>query len=108
MPRTPRTRKPLEAKRPNARVGARWQLQEAKARLSQLVKDAQKKPQIITLHGEAVAVVQSIKEYRESRGNEGNGSNLFEALLQCPPGPSLVIERNPEDVVGAGTRSIFE
>ena len=34
-----------------------WQLQEAKARMSELVKRAQAAPQGITLHGKPVAVV---------------------------------------------------
>lgn len=36
-----------------------WQLQDAKARLSELVKLAQEAPQGITLHGKPVAVVVS-------------------------------------------------
>lgn len=36
-----------------------WQMQDAKARLSELVKRAQDKPQDITLHGKSVAVVMS-------------------------------------------------
>lgn len=36
-----------------------WQLQEAKARMSELVKRAQASPQGITLHGKPVAVVVS-------------------------------------------------
>ena len=36
-----------------------WQLQEAKARMSELVKRAQEAPQSITLHGKPVAVVLS-------------------------------------------------
>lgn len=36
-----------------------WQLQEAKARMSELVKRAQQGPQGITLHGKPVAVVVS-------------------------------------------------
>jgi prevent-host-death family protein len=36
-----------------------WQLQEAKARLSEVVKRAQQQPQNITLHGKSVAVVIS-------------------------------------------------
>lgn len=36
-----------------------WQLQEAKARMSELVKQAQRSPQGITLHGKPVAVVVS-------------------------------------------------
>ncbi len=36
-----------------------WQLQDAKARLSELVKRAQQAPQRITVHGKPVAVVVS-------------------------------------------------
>ena len=36
-----------------------WQLQEAKARMSELVKRAQAAPQGITLHGKPVAVLVS-------------------------------------------------
>lgn len=36
-----------------------WQMQEAKARMSELVKRAQSQPQDITLHGKSVAVVIS-------------------------------------------------
>ena len=36
-----------------------WQMQEAKARMSELVKRAQTQPQDITVHGRSVAVVMS-------------------------------------------------
>jgi prevent-host-death family protein len=36
-----------------------WQMQEAKARMSELVKRAQTQPQDITWHGKSVAVVMS-------------------------------------------------
>jgi prevent-host-death family protein len=42
-----------------------WQLQEAKARLSEVVKKAaQEGPQHITLHGEPAAVLLSESDYR--------------------------------------------
>lgn len=37
----------------------RWQMQEAKARISELVRRAQTEPQDITVHGKSVAVVVS-------------------------------------------------
>ena len=41
-----------------------WQMQEAKARLSELVRDAEEEgPQEITLHGKPVAVVLSREQY---------------------------------------------
>jgi prevent-host-death family protein len=45
-----------------------WQLQDAKARLSELVKKAaQQGPQHITLHGEPAAVVLSEADYQRLR-----------------------------------------
>ena len=44
---------------------ARWQVQEAKTRLSEVIEEANKKgPQIITRHGAERAVILSIAEYR--------------------------------------------
>ena len=41
-----------------------WQIQEAKARLSEVVRDAEREgPQEITVHGRPVAVVLSHAEY---------------------------------------------
>lgn len=37
----------------------RWQMREAKARISELVRRAQTEPQDITVHGKSVAVVVS-------------------------------------------------
>jgi prevent-host-death family protein len=45
---------------------ARWQLQEAKNKLSMLVERArQSGPQIITLRGREAVVVLSVEEYRK-------------------------------------------
>lgn len=94
--------------KPTART-KRWQLQQAKAQLSRLIKEAQQQPQIITLHGQEVAVVQSMNEYLKTRRQDSDaGPNLYEALLKCPPGPPLTIDRNPRDTVGAGTPNIFD
>lgn len=41
----------------------RWQMQEAKARMSEVVKQAQRQPQDITVHGKSVAVVVSRDTY---------------------------------------------
>lgn len=44
---------------------ARWQIQEAKMRLSQVIEEAQSKgPQMITRHGQDRAVVLSIDDFR--------------------------------------------
>lgn len=43
---------------------ARWQLQEAKARLSELIREATSNgPQEITVHGEPTAVLMSVSQY---------------------------------------------
>ena len=43
----------------------KWQLQEAKNRLSELIKMAANAPQSITLRGEPVAVVISMQSYQK-------------------------------------------
>ncbi|MDR1046614.1 MAG: type II toxin-antitoxin system Phd/YefM family antitoxin [Treponema sp.] len=51
----------------NAKVerNVHWQLQEAKAMLSALVRAAVEEPQIITVRGEETAVLLSMEEYRK-------------------------------------------
>ncbi|HEU4347785.1 MAG TPA: type II toxin-antitoxin system Phd/YefM family antitoxin [Actinoplanes sp.] len=47
----------------------RWQIQEAKQRFSELLRAAEGgEPQIVTKHGEEVAVVIDIADYRRLRG----------------------------------------
>jgi prevent-host-death family protein len=41
-----------------------WQLQEAKAMFSKVVKSAKQEPQIITVHGKEEAAVISMETYR--------------------------------------------
>jgi prevent-host-death family protein len=50
-----------------------WQLQEAKARLSEVIKKATKEgPQSITVHGSPTAVVISSKEYERLKHPQGS------------------------------------
>ena len=58
-----------------------WQLQEAKARMSELVKRAQVAPQGITLHGKPVAVV--ISQATFDTLSQANGSLLD--FMQASP-----------------------
>lgn len=59
-----------------------WQIQEAKARLSELVRDTENAgPQEITWHGRAVAVVLSKAEYERLTGA---GQSLAE-FMRCSP-----------------------
>lgn len=47
----------------------RWQVQEAKQRFSEVLRGAESgEPQIVTKHGQEVAVVIDISEYRRLRG----------------------------------------
>jgi prevent-host-death family protein len=76
--------------------GAVWQLQEAKAMLSEVIKASFAGPQIITLRGEETAAVLSIGEYRRlTRPREGivefiRNSPLFGTELELPPDQPVV------------------
>ena len=59
-----------------------WQMQEAKARLSELVKLAESEgPQDITLHGRSVAVVLSRTTFEQLSGNQ---HSLADFIRQSP------------------------
>jgi prevent-host-death family protein len=61
---------------------AKWQVQEAKQRFSEVIRAAQAgEPQIVTKHGEEVAVVIDIAEYRRLRGDK---PTFAEFLLSGP------------------------
>ncbi|MCK9530039.1 MAG: type II toxin-antitoxin system Phd/YefM family antitoxin [Gammaproteobacteria bacterium] len=56
-----------------------WQLQEAKNRLSELVKAAESEgPQVITVHGREKAVVLSTSEYRKLTARRGTIVEFFQ------------------------------
>ena len=79
----------------------RWQLQEAKQRFSELIRSVEADgPQVVTRHGEEVAVVISIAEYRHLR-HEGEN---FKAFLQSAPDLDLEISRpvQPARLVSLG------
>lgn len=72
-----------------------WQLQEAKNRLSELVKAAKSKgPQIITVRGEETAVVVSTETYKRLTGNS---QSLSEFLSNSPLKGLELSQRNPRD-----------
>jgi prevent-host-death family protein len=56
-----------------------WQMQTAKARLSDLVKHAAEGPQDITLHGNSVAVVVSRELFDRLSGNEQSLADFMRA-----------------------------
>jgi prevent-host-death family protein len=59
-----------------------WQLQEAKAMLSEVVRSAAREPQIITVRGEEMAVVLSMDEYKKL--NPPKKPTLFELFQNSP------------------------
>ena len=77
-----------------------WQVQEAKARFSDLLREAARSgPQQITVRGRAAAVVLSTEEYGRLRGQK---PSLVEFLRASPlVGVELDIERDrliPRDI----------
>jgi prevent-host-death family protein len=60
---------------------ATWQLQEAKAMLSEVIKASIVKPQTITIRGKETAVILSIAEYEKLADP---GLTLFEFIQSSP------------------------
>ncbi len=74
-----------------------WQLQEAKARLSELVKSAEQDgPQEITVHGRAAVVVMSARDYARLSGTTGS---LVDFMRKSPlygnDEPEFTRDRSP-------------
>lgn len=62
-----------------------WQLQEAKARLSELVKRAATDgPQEITVRGETAAYLLSIDEYQKLKARQTPKPSLVDLLQNSP------------------------
>jgi antitoxin Phd len=86
----------------------RWQLQEAKAKFSEVFDRALTEgPQYVSRRNKDEVVVMPAKEYATLTGRSERPT-LVEALLACPKGPELRIERNKKDVVGRGERPVFK
>jgi prevent-host-death family protein len=70
----------------------RWQLQEAKQRFSELIRNTlEEGPQIVTRHGEEVVVVVAADEYRSLHADR---PDFGEFLLAAPDFGSLDLERS--------------
>jgi prevent-host-death family protein len=74
-----------------------WQMQSAKAKLSEVVKQAQAHgPQDITLHGRSVAVVLSREDFERL---SGQGGSLLDFMQRSPlaalADDELNLERDP-------------
>jgi prevent-host-death family protein len=79
---------------------ARWQVQEAKQRFSELLREARDDgPQIVTRHGEEIAVVIDMRSYRRLRG-EDLGFKDF--LRSGPLTDELEIHRSTEPTRSVG------
>ena len=73
-------------------MGDHWQLQEAKQRFSELIRSVETEgPQIVTRHGEEVAVVIDIAEYRRLRGD---GPDFKQFLRSAPDFEALTFDRS--------------
>jgi prevent-host-death family protein len=60
----------------------RWQVQDAKQRFSELIRTARAEgPQVVTRHGEEIAVILDIADYRHLRGE----TVKFKDYLQSGP-----------------------
>lgn len=72
-----------------------WQLQEAKAKLSQLVKQAALLgPQFISVHGEKVVVVLSLQDFDQLTQPS---DNFWEFMQKSPlKGINLPLKRNKD------------
>ncbi len=72
----------------------RWQMQGAKARMSELVKQAQRQPQDITVHGKSMAVVVSHRTYDRLTGGR---DSLVDFMRNSPLHGSedLKLDRDP-------------
>jgi prevent-host-death family protein len=69
-----------------------WQLQDAKQRFSELVRRAiQEGPQVVTRHGEEVAVLVSLETYRKLSGQTPDFKSF---LLGAPDFSHLELERD--------------
>ena len=71
-----------------------WRLQDAKARFSELVRNAQSLgPQHVTVHGREAVVVISEEAYRRLKG--GRSGRLLVNLLAASPLRDVEIEHEP-------------
>lgn len=72
----------------------RWQVQDAKQRFSELIRTAHTEgPQVVTRHGEEIAVVIDIADYRRLRGQV---IEFTDYLRSGPAFDDLELERTGE------------
>ena len=79
----------------------KWQLQEAKARLSEVIKRAAKEgPQKITVHGDPTAVLISNKEYERLKHPKGSFVKFMRSSPLYGLEPNLKREQTPTREAG--------
>ncbi|HYK31584.1 MAG TPA: type II toxin-antitoxin system Phd/YefM family antitoxin [Streptosporangiaceae bacterium] len=72
----------------------RWQVQDAKQRFSELIRTAREDgPQVVTRHGEEIAVVIDIADYRRLKGET---EEFKDYLLSGPSFDDLDLVRTAE------------
>lgn len=72
----------------------RWQVQDAKQRFSELIRTAHADgPQVVTRHGEEIAVVIDIAEYRRLKGET---AEFKDYLRSGPWSDDLDLDRTAE------------
>jgi prevent-host-death family protein len=71
----------------------RWRLQDARARLSELVRHARESgPQRITVRGRDAFIVLSIEDYQRLQ-DQSTGASIIAAMRACPL-PDVPLERD--------------
>jgi prevent-host-death family protein len=94
------TRRKQQAKRPVATHRGTWQLQEARANLSDVVNAAATTPQHITRNGKPVAVVLSPAEYDRLAKPRGTLLEFFQSspLAEAMAEGKISFERDQDPI----------
>lgn len=80
---------------PSERVGASWTVASAKAKLSEVIQQAQSAPQTITRNGKPSVIVVSAEEWERKTMRKGT---LAQFLMDSPlRGTDLDLERHADD-----------
>lgn len=76
-----------------------WQLQEAKAKLSELIRLAQSEgPQLITHHGRGEVVVVPVKQFEQLTQRVNQPSSIVDFFARSPlVGVELDLERDKQE-----------
>ena len=92
-------------------MGKVWQLQEAKARFSEVVNKALTEgPQRVTRHGESAVVIVSEAEFRKFPTEPEEKKSLVELIQECPA-PEIfdfIEENRQKDILRGSDESLLE